>query len=56
MKERLKKLGSKDKVYGTLVAIMSFPTGTPVVMERYYFYVRGKNDVSMIPEFEKELS
>ena len=56
MKERTKKLGSNDKVYGTLVAIMSFPTGIPGVVERYYFYVRGKNDVSMMPAYEKELS
>lgn len=54
--KRLKKLGSKDRHYGTLVAIVSIPSDVPGVAERYYFYVRGKNDVSMIPEFEKELS
>ena len=46
---KLKELGSKDRRYGTLAAIMSLPSGIPGVVERYYFYMRGKHEISMIP-------
>lgn len=42
-------IGSKHPVYGTIVMITSFPTGIPGVIDRYYFFIKSRNTISMMP-------